>query len=314
MAFNEDSRVKIPAGLDLVRLGYIYILLKGLKFKSLQSFAIFIGLTLLTFVQGCKSDVSELKFGSLSTNQDLHFWYEGDQDNEYLDLLRSKYPIDSLVRTSTTDTERAQRVMNWVHNQWRHDGNNEPRQGDAVSILEEVKEGKNFRCVEYAVVASACLNAVGLKTRTLGLKTKEVETKKSGAGHVVSEVFLNDLDKWVFIDPQWDVMPVLNNRPLNAVEFQQAITNDFDRLEIHSSNASKSKYVNWIAPYLFYFDIPFDNREGVNSQRETVHGKSKLMLVPHGAKEPTVFQRRYKINNVIYTNSIHDFYASPYQN
>lgn len=60
--------------------------------------------------------------------------------------------------------------MNWVHHQWRHDGGNEPIKNDAISILEEARTGKNFRCVEYGTVVTACLNAVGLNSRVLGLK------------------------------------------------------------------------------------------------------------------------------------------------
>ena len=239
----------------------------------------------------------------------MQFWYEQNNNNEYLNLLRSKYPIDSLIKDSKTDTERVKSILYWVNKQWRHNGRNEPRKKDAISILEEVKEGKNFRCVEYAIVCSACLNAIGLKARTLGLMTKNVETKKSGAGHVVTEVFLNDLNKWVFIDPQRDAMPVLNGIPLNAVEFQQAIANNFEELEIQSSKISKKRYIDWIFPYLYYFNIKFDNRLSV--ERNTLDGKPILMLVPVGASNPTVFQNKDKINYAVYTNSLNDFYEPP---
>jgi len=266
-------------------------------------------LTIL-FFGSCNSDFNELQFDTISTNNDLQILYEQNHNNEYLKSLRSKFPIDSLIVGAKTDSERVKKILFWVHNQWKHDGNNEPLKGDAISILDEVKEGKNFRCVEYGIVTSACLNAVGLKTRTLGLKTADVETRRSGAGHVGSEVFLNDLNKWVFIDAQWDVIPVLNNTPLNAVEFQQAIASNNEELEIQSSKTSKDQYAKWIFPYLFYFDIAFDNTEGVNLQRKTIEGKPKLMLVPVGAPTPTIFQRENKIN-AFYTNSINDFYAAP---
>lgn len=270
-----------------------------------------LSITILTLLGSCNSDFTPLQFDTISKNNELQFWYEQNNNNEYLNLLRSKYPIDSLIKDSKTDTERAKSILHWVHKQWRHDGNNEPRKRDAISILEEVKEGKNFRCVEYAVVASACLNAIGLKTRTLGLMTEDVETRKSGAGHVVSEVFLNDLNKWVFIDPQWDVIPSINDTPLNAVELQQAISSNFDELEIQSSKISKKRYADWIFPYLYYFNFSFDNREGVNVERNTIEGKYQLMLVPVGANNPRIFQRNNKIDYAIYTNSLKDFYAPP---
>lgn len=206
--------------------------------------------------------------------------------------------------------DKTLKILNWVHNQWQHNGNNEPRKNDAISILEEVKEGKNFRCVEYGIVVAACLNSIGLKARQLNLKTKDVETTKSGAGHVVTEVFLNDLKKWVFIDGQFDAMPVLDGIPLNAVEFQKAIAENFDKLEIKtSSDIQKTYYTNWVYPYLYYFDIFFDNREGKNKQ--SIDEKTSLMLVPLGAKCPTVFQIRFPLDHFKYTYSLEDFYVQP---
>ena len=38
---------------------------------------------------------------------------------------------------------------------------------------------------------------------------------------------------------------------------------DYDKLEIKSlSGTGKRSYVNGVAPYLYYFDVKFDNREG----------------------------------------------------
>jgi hypothetical protein len=269
----------------------------------------------LTVVKGIKPNFINLQFDTKSKNNNLKIWYEQNNNNEYLNLLRSKYPIDSLIKGTKTDTEKTLKILNWVHNQWQHNGNNEPLKSDAISILEEAKEGKNFRCVEYGIVATACLNSVGLKARTLGLKTKDVETRQSGAGHVLSEVFLNDLKKWVLIDGQWDAMPVLNGTPLNAVEFQKAITENFKELEIRSlSNLSKNRYIDWIYPYLYYFDISFDNRKGINADEKEINGKSQLMLVPIGATKPKIFQIIHKIDYSLYTNSLNDFYAPPNNN
>jgi hypothetical protein len=240
------------------------------------------------------------------------FRYETGQDNAYLAQLRRQYNLDAVVQGAANDTERAQRLLHWVHQQWRHDGSNQPTKSDAISILEEVKLGKQFRCVEYGIVATACLNAYGLKSRVLGLKTKDVETTESGAGHVLLETWLPDRQKWVLLDGQWDVMPVLRGQPLNAVELQQAIANNYQELEIRSlSGASKRGYVDWIYPYLYYLDVKFDNREGLGLERAKVEGKSSLMLVPAGAKEPKVFQIKNPISYCLYTRSLAAFYAKP---
>lgn len=241
------------------------------------------------------------------------FWYENGTSNEYLYRLKSKYLLEKIVEGATSDSARALRILKWSHDQWNHNGDNEPRKKDALSILEEARnEGKQFRCVEYGIVGAAALNAIGLPARVLALKTKEVETTPYGAGHVLLEVYLKDLGKWVLMDGQWDAMPVLNGVPLNAAEFQQAIATNYDALQIRSgSGTSKAAYTRWVYPYLYYLDVKFDNREGVELKKELQSGKPSLMLVPQGAKEPTIFQQKRPINNVVYTRSLADFYAAP---
>lgn len=266
----------------------------------------------LTVIKGINPSYNVLRFDTTSKNAKLKFWYEKNNNNKYLNLLHSKYSINSLVKDAKTDTERTLKILHWAHNQWQHNGGNEPQKSDALSILEEAKKGKNFRCVEYSIVTAACLNAIGLKARVLNLMTKDAETTQYGAGHVLLEVFLNDLKKWVLIDGQWDAMPMLNNVPLNAVEFQKAITENYKELEIRtSSTLSKRDYVDWIYPYLYYFNTSFDNREGADTKKNKINGKRSLMLVPLEAREPTIFQIKNKIDYCIYTNSLIDFYQPP---
>lgn len=253
----------------------------------------------------------EITFAKKAKAGAYKFHYETNPNSEFLRTLREQYKLDELIKGAKNDTEKALKMMHWVHNQWQHNGMNEPSKNDALTILKEAAEGKQFRCVEYGIVTAAALNAVGLKSRVLGLKTKDVETTASGAGHVVLETFLPDQGKWVMLDSQWDAMPVLKGKPLNAVEFQNAIVNDFDKLEIRSiSHTKKQSYANWIVPYLYYFDVKFDNRETL--EKPTLQGgKSSLMLVPLGAKNPTIFQQKWPINNCVYTTSMADFYAKP---
>ncbi len=289
----------------------------ALKIKPDQSHKFYVLLNdttyALTVIKGVIPDFANLQFND-ALNNEIKFWYEKNKDSEYLKLLRSKYPIEDLVRNLKSDKEKALAILNWVHNQWEHNGNNVPEKPDAISILDEAKQGKNFRCVEYGIVASACLNAIGIKTRIMGLKTKDVETRRYGAGHVVLEAYLDDLEKWAMLDGQWNAMPVLYNTPLNAVEFQKAITENYKDLKIMSlSNVSKRRYVEWIYPYLYYFDINFDNREKAMINPYSIKGKRSLMLVPAGAKNPEVFQIKYKLDHFIYTNSFKEFYSSPYQ-
>lgn len=262
--------------------------------------AILLSVVLLT---GCVS-MTSLKFDA-NSNENYDFTYD-EIDNPYLVQLRTEFDLDKIITGCTSDLKKIRALSAWVQNLWEHDGSNTPQKSDPISILHEAQNGARFRCVEYAIVLNGCLNAVGITSRTLGLKTKDVETRGSGAGHVVLEAYLKDLDKWMMVDSQWDAIPVLNGTPLNAVEFQNALLNNHSNVDILSAAVfSKEYYFKWIGEYLFYFDVLLNNH--VVSRTSPM----SLMLVPIGEKNPTVFQRKWPIDNMIYTNSVNAFYEKP---
>lgn len=230
----------------------------------------------------------------------------------YLRQLRRQYALDQVVAGARTDTEKACRILNWVHSRWQHDGENMPSQPDALTILAAAAAGQRFRCVEYSIVLTAALKAAGLPARTLGLKVKDVETIEAGAGHVATEVYLPDLRKWALVDGQFNAMPQLRGVPLNAVELQHAIRTDYAALELPgTAEAEKDAYYSWIVPYLYYFDIAFEQRQSPGDNPRVHDGKQLLMLLPAGAKQPTVFQRRWPLDVCQYTHSLASFYAKP---
>ncbi len=265
---------------------------------------IVISITVYSF-KNVNVEVDLLKFDyEHSSNQYEFQWSK--PNNSYLTELRKEFKLDELVKDSEDDLDKILIVTNWVHNLWEHDGSNQPKKRDPISILREVQKGEQFRCVEYAVVINGCLNALGIPSRVIGLKTKDVETRKSGAGHVVVEAYLRDLNKWVMVDGQWNVIPIHNGDPINTVELQRVLANGEEGLSIASlEKNNKSNFFRWIVEYLYYFDTGLDNR--------FVSEKSykRLMLVPIGANEPNIFQIKHPIGDFWYTNSYKDFYPEP---
>ena len=223
-------------------------------------------------------------------------------DDPYLKRLRDEYALAEVVKDARSDYERVRAVSRWVRTRWEHNGSNMPEKPDPISILEEAKQGKSFRCVEYSAVLAAALNAVGVRARVLSLLTEDVETRESGAAHVVAEAYLADKKRWVMVDGQWDVIPTLRGKPLGAVEFQRALAKRERGLGVDTFSGTKADgYFGWVAPYLFYFITKFDGRYGVAASRK------ELVLVPVGAKEPKVVQRKWPIGDVVYTNSLRAF-------
>ena len=227
-------------------------------------------------------------------------------DEPELRELRERYGLESLVEGGDSDLEKVRRICAWVHARWSHDGLNKPSSSDPLTILEEAGQGKSFRCVEYSVVIAACASALGLPGRILELKTGDAEMREAGAGHVASEVFLPDVKRWVFVDGQWNVIPMRGAQPLSAAEFRCALDT---RASVTSFSTvpevTVRDYLGWIDAYIFYLSAPLDNR------RFGVFDKAKLILRPLGAKKLTVFQRRLPVSNASYTYSVGAFYPLP---
>jgi hypothetical protein len=266
------------------------------------------GFSALT-IAGCSRTVEPfspvLKFAYDSSQHAA--WAYSPASDAYLEQLRGSYSLDSVVTGAKSDFERVQRMSRWVRQQWEHNGDHVANPSDPISILKAAQTGQRFRCVEYSIVLSGALNAIGIRSRVLGLKTQDVETRESGAGHVVSEAYLDDQKKWVMVDGQWDVIPMLGAKPLGAIELQAAIAGHDPALRVESlSGTTASRYFAWVAEYLYYFDAALD-------QRTTAPNKSfkELMLVPEGAPEPKVFQRKYSIGDVTYTNNAYLFVGPP---
>lgn len=255
---------------------------------------------------------SDIAFEEGKENDSIKFIFPDTLGDLYLRQLRNEYGLEQLIAAASSEEEKVLRIMDWTHAQWKHSGSNEPSADDALTILKEAKEGQNFRCVEYGIVLKSALIAVGIRARTLGLKTKDVERTAAGAGHVASEVWLSDHKKWAFVDAQFNAMPVLDGTPLNAVEFQCAIRSgaDFKIVNVHGEVDEKTRkqFLRFLPPYLYYFDLRFDQRMVRFKEAMQIEGSRYLMLVPVGATQPTVFQRKYPLDYMMYTSHLEDFY------
>ena len=287
----------------------LVIIVSCVLFSSCSSFYQFVNIS-------PSSRLKEISFSNDSPNKLYEFYYSDTLDNAYLSELKNKYNLELLVKGVPSDIGKIKNILDWASKQWEHNGSNNPSKQDALTILKEAHEGKQFRCVEYGIVATAALNSVGIPARTLGLKTRDVEKVMRGAGHVVTEVYSKALDKWVFIDPQFNIIPTLNGIPLNGVEFQNEIFNQNVSLKLINKQGELSKedsdnYIKWIGKYLFYFDVLFDQKTMNSSKFKSINGMTKLTLVPLGRKEPRIFQRRSKIDYSYYSNSLYDFYRRP---
>jgi len=129
--------------------------------------------------------------------------------------LRAQLPAP---RPSAWDTAVA--TLAWVTSRWKH-ANAHMEIDDALECLKRVDQGQRFACVEYSLVLTQSLNALGIPSRRLWLRQENYHAGL-GRGHVVSEAWIDDLSRWVLLDGQNGLYWIgENGEPLGAVELQR---------------------------------------------------------------------------------------------
>jgi transglutaminase-like putative cysteine protease len=186
--------------------------------------------------------------------------------------LRSEYSLDSIEAGVKTELDRLCRLRDWVHDRFAHHSHNVPAVFDSLHILEKAQHGERFRCVEYSFILADVYRAMGWPARLVRLEGR------SGA-HVVTEVFSQELDKWLVMDGQHAAHVLLGGRPIDVFEFREAVvTRRGSELAPQLADGTLD-YVAWNAGYLEYLmyaqDLSFGNQLS-----------SLLVLAPPGDPGP----------------------------
>ena len=140
-------------------------------------------------------------------------------DSAQAETLRAEFGLEALVANAPDQAAAHKAVLAWVHNRWRHSGLNEPVSPNALDILRAVAQGARFRCVEYSVVLAQALNALGYTARVVSLRSEGM-SYGTGKGHVISEVWRDDLRQWVALDGQNNAIWRHEGRPLSSHQIQ----------------------------------------------------------------------------------------------
>lgn len=259
--------------------------------------------------------IMPLEFDRVAEHPSLEFIYQTPENSPELIDLNHRYRLDSVWNQGSGEIDRVLQILNWTHTRWEHDGSNPASESKTLVILAEAEAGERFRCVEYGLVLRSALASQGMMARTLGLKTRDVEVTRLGAGHVLTEVWSSEFQKWFLADGQFNVVPIAEGVPLNAVELQEAIVGkrEFQLVDAMGPIAQerRERYLDFIPHYLYHFDFKFDQRELPLGELTTNSDKTFLMLVPKGSKNPSVFQRKSSMDYLLYTHSLGDFYRAP---
>ena len=214
--------------------------------------------------------------------------------SDYVEL--KKYVLDDLKIKKTSDPEMFFELMAWVSSQWQHNGWNEADKSlTALNILKNARAGEQYRCVEYGKVLKDVLLSFGYISRTVALRHVDVAYGGGGMGHVATEVWSNNLQKWIFLDPQFNVYASYKDNVLNVYDiYRLKERGEFSKIDFFNVNTRKphETYHKFITNYLGYL-VVMQQRNGV---------KYGLSLQMEGKGEYLTFQSMPRGNEMFTQN------------
>jgi hypothetical protein len=222
---------------------------------------------------------------------------------EYLEL--KKYVMKNIEFHARKEPERFFELMTWVSSRWPHDGWNEaPDSLNSLDILKNAEKGEKYRCVEYGKVLKDVLLAFGYISRAVGLKSPDAAYGGAGMGHVATEVWSDNLNKWIFLDPQFNIYAKYVATPLNIYELyylkKDGRLDETDFISLNAETGKEEKnadYRDFISRYLGYMDIRL---------RESGQ-PFNLVLKMEGRKDYLTFQA-FPFGKNIFTEKEEDLY------
>ena len=193
------------------------------------------------------------------------FTYQ-DKDNPDLVALRKGFNLDSIVGTGN-EASKIINLLHWIHNLIPHDGNHEnPSVKNAMSMIAVCKkENRGLNCRGLATVLNECYLSLGIKSRFITCMPKDSVFQDC---HVINMVWVNDLNKWIWIDPTNDAY-VMDEKGelLSPEEVRERVINgkmlilNPDANWNRKTSATKEAYLyNYMAKNLYRIECPLSSQ------------------------------------------------------
>jgi hypothetical protein len=232
---------------------------------------------------------------TFNVDNEIKFEYS-DPDDESLVKLKEKYDLLS-VRGNGSEFNQIINLMQWVHNYaYRTPNPSSPKEMTSLGLLKEIEEKhKNINCRMYATILNDIYLSMGFKSRIIDLLPN---TNKPRDIHVVTVVYSNTFQKWIYMDADFGGYFTDDNKNLLSIEeIRQKLTNS-EKLIINekigprtrkfSSLAKylgKKTYKTYISKNIFKFRCPLYSEFAYGAKKE---GKIFVDLIPDGFDEESL--------------------------
>src|SRR5262249_45322567 len=139
---------------------------------------------------------------------------EDDFHHPRLQLLRSREKLDEVTAGARTQFQAALRLRAWAHRQWQPGVSFYYPPWDAVEILDLARQhGNHGFCAQYAVVYLQACQSMGIHARYVDLQ-----------GHFIVAIWSDDFNRWIAMDPMYDLHYERYGIPMRGGELHRAYT------------------------------------------------------------------------------------------
>jgi hypothetical protein len=246
-----------------------------------------------------------------------------ESSDPHLMRLREQYNLDAIAGKDP-EIDQLRNLTHWVHGLAIHTSSvSVPAQMNSLNLLHIIHtEGMRINCGMYATILNDVYLSMGWKSRIVHLKPYNKNYLES---HVVNAVYCQQLEKWLYFDPNLNAYFMDEaGKILSVAEVRQrlidgAVLQVNDGLAFNSDNQvfatlgrqfGKDFYRLYIAKNIFRYDCPQSNMFDDGSR---LGSKVKIELLPDGYHPGLLAQpqRTAKNDQIIYTTNMMHFWQRP---
>ena len=221
-------------------------------------------------------------------------------DDDYSEL-KNTYHLDEIAG-SGSDFQKAVNLLNWISSHIYHYGNYDNHvRNTAMDLFDyafDKGENRGINCRSLSLALTECLLAVGVKTRTVYILPF---SPYDFDNHVVSECWIEELNKWVLFDPTYNLyFSDKDGTPLGILELRQKLAEQeeivFSELANYNGNPlNKDEIITYYAKDMFRFLL--SDTQAPNS--EEVSGRKIIHITPVGynVKKASLANIDFRIKN-----------------
>ncbi|MFA6401080.1 MAG: transglutaminase-like domain-containing protein [Salinivirgaceae bacterium] len=255
---------------------------------------------------------------NFNDNRELPLFNYQSAENKHLKQLRLKYNIDSIAGTGD-EISKILNVLEWIHKKISHDGQHaNPKAKNADEMISVCStEQRGLNCRGLAITLNECYLSLGFRSRYVTCWPKDSLNIDRDV-HVINSVFVNSLNKWIWIDPTNNAY-VMNDKNdiLSIEEVRESIILNKPLKINKEANYNQVKPVSidsylyhYMAKNLYILECPLSsefNYESRSLLKVMSHKFKFLRLLPIDSQN----QKEHRFWGFYKTNNPNVFWAKP---